>query len=63
MSEQEVKERFDRIVEAQWVREMREHFSKTGTYRPQDLRRVLGDPTVRVEMSPDASLSKYFHDR
>jgi hypothetical protein len=63
MSEQEVRERFDGIAEAQWVREMREHFSRTGTYRPQDLRRALGDPAERVEMSPEASLSKYFHNR
>jgi len=37
---------------AQWVREMHEHFLKTGTYRAEDLRRVLGDRKEGIEIKP-----------
>ena len=37
----------------QWVEEMQEHFHRTGAYRPEDLKRVLGDPADRVEMGPE----------
>jgi hypothetical protein len=33
---------------AEWVRDMQEHFSKTGSYRAEDLQRVLGDPRKGV---------------
>jgi len=36
-----------------WIREMHEHFRQKGFYRPEDLRRVLGDPTDRLELRPD----------
>lgn len=29
-----------------------ERFQQTGTYRPEDLRRILGDPTAGVEYGP-----------
>ena len=32
-----------------WVLRMQEHFQKTGTFPPEDLRRLLGKPTDRVE--------------
>lgn len=28
---------------AEWVIEMRRHYARTGSYRPEDLRRLLGD--------------------
>jgi hypothetical protein len=34
----------------QWVREMHDHFRRTGFYRPSDLKRVLGDPRESVEV-------------
>jgi hypothetical protein len=40
-------------AEPEWVRDMREHFERTGTYRAEDLHRVLGDPADRVEIGPD----------
>lgn len=40
-----------------WVRKMIEHYHRHGTFRPEDLRRVLGDPTKGVEVGPDVSLS------
>lgn len=45
----------------EWIRKMREHYMRTGTYRPEDLRRLLGDPTKGVEIGAGASISNYFH--
>jgi len=50
----------DRLREAppaDWVLAMIEHHRRTGTYRPRDLRRLLGDPTKGVEMSARSSLA------
>jgi hypothetical protein len=41
----------------EWVREMIEHYRRTGTYRPEDLRRLMGNPTKGIEVGPDISLS------
>ena len=37
-------------AEAEWVTKMHDHFQKTGSYRPQDLQRVLGDPRQGFEV-------------
>lgn len=42
---------------ADWVRAMIEHYRRTGSYRPQDLRRLLGDPTKGVTVGPESSLA------
>lgn len=42
---------------AEWVSKMVEHYRRTGTYRPEDLRRLLGDPTKGVEVGPKACLA------
>ena len=47
---------------ADWVRDMIDHYRRTGTYRPQDLRRLLGDPNRAVEVGPNTSLSSYFSE-
>ena len=44
----------------EWVRRMIDHYQRTGTYRPEDLRRLLGDPTKGVEVGPNASLASMF---
>ncbi len=41
----------------EWIREMQRHYRKTGKFRPQDLRRLLGDPNVGVEIGPNSSLT------
>lgn len=41
----------------EWVRKMVEHYRRTGTYRAEDLRRLLGDPTKGVEIGPNSSLT------
>ena len=33
---------------------------RTGSYRPEDLRRLLGDPIRAVEVGPNASLASFF---
>lgn len=33
----------------EWVRAMHAHFNETGTYRAEDIQRVLGDPRKSVE--------------
>ena len=60
MTTREIKERPTRRHEADWVRNMKEHYAKTGTYRPEDLRRLLGDPTQRAEIKSERSMPSYF---
>lgn len=48
---------------ADWVRSMIDHFQRTGEYRPEDLRRLLGDPNRAVEVGPKSSLSSLFSAR
>jgi len=60
MTMEEIKERLAKLPEPDWVRKMKQHYARTGTYRPEDLRRVLGDPRRGVEMSPRASVPEYF---
>lgn len=48
---------------AEWVRKMIDHYQRTGTYRAEDLRRLLGDPTKGVEVGPDSSLSAFLAGR
>jgi len=55
-------ERFKKVEQsapAAWVVQMQEHFAKTGTYRPEDLRRLLGDPNKAVQSGSKAGLSQY----
>lgn len=37
-----------RSEEAKWVTDMRAHYRQTGTYRAEDVRRVLGGPLEQV---------------
>jgi hypothetical protein len=49
---EEIMRRLEQSGPADWVREMHAHFQEKGFYRPEDLRRILGDPTDRVELRP-----------
>ena len=60
MNFEEMKDRLGKLPEPEWIRKMREHYTKTGSYRPEDLRRLLGDPTHGVEMSCRPSIPNYF---
>lgn len=38
----------EQLHEPEWVTSMHEHYSRTGSYRTEDLDRVLGDPRKQV---------------
>lgn len=56
----EIQAKLQQIPPAQWVREMVDYYRRTGTYRTEDLRRLLGDPNRSVEVGPSASLPSFF---
>ena len=60
LSADQIRERLQEVGEAEWVRRMIEYYRENGRFRPEDLRRLLGDPTQSVEIGPAASLPKYF---
>jgi hypothetical protein len=39
-----------------WLLEMIEHYRQTGSYRPRDLRRLLGDPRESVKVGPNQTV-------
>ena len=45
---------------ADWVVEMIEYYRRTGSYRPEDLRRLLGDQTKGVTVGPDTDVGTLF---
>ena len=53
-------ERVQQMPPAKWVQDMIDHYRRTGSYRPEDLRRLLGDPNKAVEVGPDTSISSHF---
>jgi hypothetical protein len=57
--ERQIQERLQELPPADWVREMIAHYFRTGTYRTEDMRRLLGDPNRAVEIGPSASLSAF----
>lgn len=48
---------------AEWVREMIDHYHRTGTYRSEDLWRLLGDPVKGVEAESYPSLARFLSSR
>jgi hypothetical protein len=58
--QREIQERLRQLPPARWVQDMTEYYRRTGSFRPQDLRRLLGDPTRAVEVSSKASLASCF---
>ncbi len=42
-----------------WMRGMFEHYSDTGSYRPEDIRRILGDPRegVIIQATPHSEVA------
>ena len=43
----------EKMNEAGWVRDMREHYVQHGTFRATDLNRLLGSPINGVPLSHD----------
>ena len=58
--QREMETKLRQLPPAQWVRDMIDHYNRTGTYRPEDLRRLLGDPNRAVEVGPNTSLAAFF---
>jgi len=58
MDYQDFQSRIHNIQPPKWVLEMREFYSKNGFYRPEDLRRLLGDPTRGVTFPPNKADAK-----
>ena len=58
-----IRTRLRELPPADWVTAMIEHYRRTGSYRSEDLRRLLGDPNRSVEVGPDASLASFFSHR
>jgi len=48
---------------AAWVQEMIAYHQRTGAYRPEDLRRLLGDPTKSVTVIPINDHAEFFTER
>lgn len=42
-----------------WLREMKARYALTGTYSPEDLHRLLGDPNKRVEVRSTVSVTSF----
>lgn len=61
--ERELRAKLRDMPPADWVREMIDHYQKTGTYRAQDLRRLLGDPNQSVKVGPDGCLPSFLSNR
>ena len=57
--QRETQAKLRQLPPADWVRAMIEHFQRTGAYRPEDLRRLLGNPNRAVEVGPNASLASF----
>ncbi len=56
----QIQRQLQQIPRADWVQDMIDHFNRTGSYRPEDLRRLLGDPNQAVEVGSKTSLSSLF---
>lgn len=59
----ELQEKLRELPPAQWVKDMTEHYRKTGSFKSEDLRRLLGDPNRAVEVGTNASLTAFFSSR
>ncbi len=49
---QSLREFATRLPASEAVRAALEHYERTGTDQPEDLRKILGDPTAGVEYGP-----------
>ena len=61
--QREIQARLRQLPPADWVRAMIDHYQRTGSYRPEDLRRLLGDPNRPVEVGPNVTLTSFFSQR
>ena len=59
MTLEEIRKELVSLPEADWVREMKEHYDKMGFYRASDLRRLLGNPKMGVSVGEEGDLSEW----
>lgn len=57
--ERDIQAKLAELPAADWVRAMRDSYNRTGTFRPEDLRRLLGHPNKSVEVGPEPCLSSF----
>jgi len=57
---QEIRAKLQELPPADWVLAMIAHYQRTGTYRPEDLHRLLGDPNKPVILDPNADMESFF---
>ena len=53
-------EMLHRAVPPEWVLEMHEHYAETGSFRIEDILRVLGDPKEGVDMMSEDKAKSFF---
>jgi len=41
----------EKLKDADWVNNMRDHFTRSGSYRVEDIRRILGDPNQHADVT------------
>lgn len=58
--QREIQAKLQALPPADWVRKMIDHYQRTGSYRPEDLRRLLGDPNRGVGIEPNIKLRSFF---
>jgi len=61
--QREIQAKLEQLPPADWVRAMIDHFQRTGSYRPEDLRRLLGDPNRAVQVGANTTLASFFSQR
>ncbi len=61
--QREIRAKLHELPPADWVRAMIEEYQRTGSYRPKDLRQLLGDPNRPVEVGSDTTQSHLFSHR
>lgn len=55
-----VKKLAEYTTPAPWMKEMEEYYRQNGTFRQEDIRRLLGEPSKGVAISADKSLEAFF---
>ena len=63
MSSGQAHKGFANLEEANWVREMKAHFARTGRFRATDLHRALGDASAGVSMGDKKKMREDFLKR
>ena len=43
-----------------WLQEMHDHYAKVGSFRTEDILRVLGDPRKGVDMASEEKAKSFF---